>query len=236
VKQFLLALYRRTPWRALDRWLGYSERRRLLDRALEAQRPHMHGRVLEIGAGEDRRRGCFIPPVEDADLWLTLDLDPAARPHVIANLLRLPLPPGAFDAALCLEMIEYVDDPLQALAELRRALAPGGALIMSVPFMHHADAPSDRWRLTGSGWRMLLDRAGFEVLELHSQGGALSAAAHTLKWAIHALPRGVPRIAVAALMWLPVSLWRWLDAPSARRYYLLRAASTGYLIRARRVG
>ena len=234
MKRLLLALHRRAPWRALDRWLGYSERRRLLDRALETQRPHLGGRVLEIGAGDERRRGRFRPPIENADLWLTADRDRQVRPSIVADILDLPLPPRTFDAVLCLEVLEYVDDPSRALAELRRVMAPDGELIMSAPFLHRADSPSDRWRLTGYGWRALFERCGFEVVEFQSQGGALSAVAHTLKWSAHVMPRGVLRILIAALLWFLLSLARWLDAPASRRNPLLQTASTGYLIRARR--
>lgn len=41
------------------------------------------------------------------------------------------LPDRSFDLALCALAIEYVDDRVQALSELRRVLAPGGALVLS---------------------------------------------------------------------------------------------------------
>jgi hypothetical protein len=72
------------------------------------------------------------------------------------------------------------------------------------------------------------------VIALHAQGSALLATAHTLKWATYVMPRGPLRIIIAALMWFPLTLWRWLDAPAARCNPLLRMFSTGYLIRARR--
>ena len=41
------------------------------------------------------------------------------------------LPDGCVDLALCALAIEYVDDRVNALSELRRVLRPGGALVMS---------------------------------------------------------------------------------------------------------
>jgi SAM-dependent methyltransferase len=41
------------------------------------------------------------------------------------------LPDGSVDLALCALAIEYVDDRVAALRELRRALRPGGALVLS---------------------------------------------------------------------------------------------------------
>ena len=41
------------------------------------------------------------------------------------------LPDASVDLALCALAIEYVDDRVQALTELRRVLRPGGALVLS---------------------------------------------------------------------------------------------------------
>jgi SAM-dependent methyltransferase len=49
---------------------------------------------------------------------------------------------GEFDAAVCIEVLEHLFDPLQAARELRRVLKPGGTLVATVPnFGYHA------WRL-----------------------------------------------------------------------------------------
>jgi len=49
------------------------------------------------------------------------------------DLLALPLPDDAFDLVVCFEVIEHVPDPLAAIEELARVLAPGGALVVSTP-------------------------------------------------------------------------------------------------------
>jgi ubiquinone/menaquinone biosynthesis C-methylase UbiE len=52
------------------------------------------------------------------------------RVHDLADPLGW-LPDGSVDLALCALAIEYVDDRVAALAELRRVLRPGGALVLS---------------------------------------------------------------------------------------------------------
>jgi SAM-dependent methyltransferase len=42
----------------------------------------------------------------------------------------LPVEDGTFDAALCVQVLEYVPDVAAALAELRRALRPGGRVVI----------------------------------------------------------------------------------------------------------
>jgi ubiquinone/menaquinone biosynthesis C-methylase UbiE len=56
----------------------------------------------------------------------------------------LPVPDAAFDAAVCVQVLEYVADVPTALAELHRALRPGGRLVVwdvdwATVSMHAAD-------------------------------------------------------------------------------------------------
>jgi SAM-dependent methyltransferase len=236
VKRLLLAIQRRLPWRSLDRWVAYSERRRLLDLALARQSDALRGRVLEVGAGQDGRRGRFAPPVDEAGCWLSLDLTRQRCPDLAGNVLALPFSGGAFDAVLCLEVLEYVPNYPRALAELRRVVTPGGVLLLSVPFLHRADTPQDSWRLTETGLRAVLAKAGFEVDLIEPQGAALLVAANVLKFAVYLVRPAILRTILAALAWLPLMALRWLDGPSARRQSILQSYSTGFLVRARRAG
>src|SRR5205085_9212344 len=46
------------------------------------------------------------------------------------NAAALPVDDGAFDAALCVQVMEYVPDPAGALAEIHRSLRPGGRVLV----------------------------------------------------------------------------------------------------------
>ena len=47
-----------------------------------------------------------------------------------ADILRLPYPDAQFDAVVAANVIHLLDEPLRALAELRRVCRPGGRLII----------------------------------------------------------------------------------------------------------
>ena len=49
------------------------------------------------------------------------------------SVMEMPFAPGSFDLAVCLDVIEHLQDDRGALRELRRVLAPGGALLVTVP-------------------------------------------------------------------------------------------------------
>ena len=122
-----------------------------------------------------------------------IDLAGAAHPHgihfVAADVDRgLPALDGCFDFILCADVLEHLRNPLGLLRECRERLAPGGALIASLPnsghayfrwhvlmgrFPQHDRGLFDRTHLrfcTWHGWVDLLARAGFLIEALHCSG------------------------------------------------------------------
>jgi arsenite methyltransferase len=47
-----------------------------------------------------------------------------------AEAVSLPVEDGGFDRALCVQVLEYVEDVPRALSDMRRALRPGGRLVV----------------------------------------------------------------------------------------------------------
>jgi ubiquinone/menaquinone biosynthesis C-methylase UbiE len=51
----------------------------------------------------------------------------------MATITKLPFQEGVFDAVICSEVLEHIDNHKTAVAELLRVLKPGGNLAVSVP-------------------------------------------------------------------------------------------------------
>lgn len=92
-------------------------------------------RVLDAGCGE----GVLVD--EFAGRLAIEGLDPNYSSDRVrtGSLLALPYADGAFDRAICLDVLEHLafDEQPVALAELFRVLRSGGELLVSVPNLAH---------------------------------------------------------------------------------------------------
>jgi SAM-dependent methyltransferase len=129
--------------------------------------------VLDAGAGEGRYRDWFRHcRYVGVDLgigdrrWNYAGLD------VLGDLTRLPLPDESFDAMVNVVVLEHTRQPDRVVAELARALRPGGRLLLVAPQQWEVhQQPNDYFRFTRYGLEWLLDQAGLAPLRLEPVGG-----------------------------------------------------------------
>lgn len=102
-------------------------------------------RILDAGAGELRYKGLcshlqyvsqdFAQYTGEGDgLGLQTGSWDQTRLDIVSDITDIPIEDGSFDAAMCIEVLEHVPDPISALRELTRVLRPGGVLIITAPF------------------------------------------------------------------------------------------------------
>lgn len=181
--------------------------------------PHLRGRILEVGAGlggvAARLASGRAYTASDSDEGYCRDLRGRLAGLPGTRVARLDLEredgwaacAGAFDTALCLNVLEHLDDDAAAVRRLGRALAAGGRLILLVPqgpalFGSLDAALGHRRRYLQDGLAGLLRDAGFLDLEFR-QFNRLCAPAW---WAAGRL-FGRSRLPRAALRGLESSLW-----------------------------
>jgi SAM-dependent methyltransferase len=153
---------------------------------------YAQGRLIDLGCGDIPFRDVLLKRVTAYD---SLDLFPQGRDLTyVADIQDMSdVPDGAYDTALCLEVLEHVPDPFQATREICRILAPGGVLIISVPHLSRLHAePHDYYRYTRYGLRRVLEQADLEVVELHQRGAVFTFLGHQLATAVLTLSWGIP--------------------------------------------
>jgi arsenite methyltransferase len=124
----------------LYRTRDVRRRRRLVGEAL-ATAPG--DRVLDVGCGPGFYVAELLGQVDPTGSVTGVDASPQtlalARRRTeghenvelhLADATDLPVPDGSFDAALSVQVLEYVTDLDAALGELHRALRPGGRLVI----------------------------------------------------------------------------------------------------------
>lgn len=142
--------------------------RRNLDKFLE--RYATDQRILDIGSGGSRY-GKFFPN------RLTVDIDPARKPEIVADAHHLPFKDGEFNMILCTEVLEHVKNPQQVINELSRVLSSEGTCILTTRFMYPIhDAPHDYWRFTKYGLGQLFSSWTDVVIEPETKSFSAMAA------------------------------------------------------------
>jgi SAM-dependent methyltransferase len=112
-----------------------------------------------------------------------LDINPANSAATIVADLGEPdsLPAERFDCAIFTQTLHLIPDMGAALANIWRALSPGGVLLLTVPAVGRHEARKgfhrDRWRVTNTGLEWLLTGLSDARSEVTSYGNVLSCAA-----------------------------------------------------------
>lgn len=144
------------------------------------------GRVLDIGCGRQPLRQ-FLRSECD---YVGLDHPQTgslyeSRPSIHADARSLPFPDQAFDTVVCLEVLEHLSEPHEALCEARRVLKSDGRMILSTPFLYPIhDAPTDYYRWTRHGLEMLATSAGLRFESLRGLGSPMESGALQLNLAL----------------------------------------------------
>ena len=151
-----------------NRWMG------------DTVRPHVGARVLEVGAGIGNLTRTLLP----RDYYTVSDVNPhyldflrnfaEGKPYMDVRRVDLTCRDdflalaGRYDTAICLNVLEHVEDEAGALQNIRLALEPGGRAIILVPQNPSLYGTLDevlghKRRYTRAGLRATIEAQGFHV-------------------------------------------------------------------------
>lgn len=134
------------------------------------------GRLLDLGCGKVPLYGAYRGFVGEVTC-----VDWADDTHVdlVCDLsLPLPLPDAVFDTIVVSDVLEHLPDPALAWREIARLLAPGGMLLLNVPFLYPIHAhPHDHFRYTRFALERFALGNGLQSVVLEPVGGVLEVLA-----------------------------------------------------------
>ena len=143
-----------------NNWLALKTNNDALKRRLHL----ISGRVIDMGCGDCPYKEDILRVAEE---YIGVDwrnsLHRCSSVDVYADINeKLPFPDAYANTVVVFQVLEHLRKPLGFLKECVRLLAPGGMIIMTVPFMWGVhEEPYDYYRYTKYGLRYLLNEAGF---------------------------------------------------------------------------
>jgi SAM-dependent methyltransferase len=198
-------------------------------RDLSAVLPSLHGTVLDVGCGAQPFRSLVSPQAT----YLGIDTD-AAKAHFGYEMPNTtyfsgevwPIADSTANVVLCTETLEHVLDTRRFLSEAERCLAPGGTLLLTIPFAARWHfIPYDYWRFTPSSLNHLLTAAGFHKVRVYARGNAYTVACYKVMTLLLLLlmPQTASKVAglllrLAGLVFLPMFIVLAMVANLSLRY------------------
>jgi len=140
-------------WRRLLAQIGGRISRHGLDEFLRLHLGDTGGLILDVGCGGRKIAG-------DAKNWVIgLDVNPGSGIDVVGDAHCLPFRDDTFDAIVCVEVLEHLQHPHTAVAELYRISKPGAKVLVCAPFYFPPHLiPIDYFRFTKHGLEILFGR------------------------------------------------------------------------------
>ncbi|MEA2511550.1 MAG: hypothetical protein QOJ59_1037 [Thermomicrobiales bacterium] len=195
------------------------------------------GRILDIGSGNSPYRSFFR-----ADEYIALDVERGLETKVIGDAHLLPIRTRSIDLVVSFQVLEHLEFPEKAAAEIERVLKPGGRLVLTThgtwPYHGH-----DFHRWTDEGLKLLL--RNFVDISVQPLGGPLAVSTYLLGFTAREAARAsvlgslrVPaRVAAAGFAWglnLSTLALESLCAQTSTYRALSRALTDVYVVKARR--
>ena len=157
-------------------WWWSEGRRKLVTSLLRKYgNGQAYPRILEIGCGT----GALLKELSQSSAAYGLDISPKALEFCLerelnsvclGDITSLPFRDDQFDAVVCVDVFEHVDDDAAALREVRRICKPGGRLIATVPAFQFLWSRRDvqlhhKRRYTLAQVKQRVRREGFKILK-----------------------------------------------------------------------
>lgn len=129
--------------------------------------------VLDAGAGSRPYSGLFSKQeYESTDFSDIFNTSYRDSHDFVCDLSNIPKPDNHYDAIICTQVLEHVEEPQKVIGEFYRVLKPGGRLFLTAPqgWGLHGE-PYHFFNFAVYGLKSLFAKAGFEIVLITPRGG-----------------------------------------------------------------
>jgi len=201
----------RKQWLPFDHSRSYT--RRYNDYFYRKAASYISETVLDLGAKtsnyEDYQR--LSGGIKE---YISMDITWNENIDAVGDGRQLPVKSDSINTVVVSAVLEHVpiEDVPEFMTEVKRVLAPGGAVIAYVPFIYQLHGiPHDYYRPTYYGLNSLFTNAGFKT-ELFVGGGAGEFLLHT-SYELYETAAG--KLPVDAYTWVPFALFHYVSRAMA---------------------
>jgi ubiquinone/menaquinone biosynthesis C-methylase UbiE len=130
------------------------------------------GRLLDIGCGNKPYQSWTKDRVSE---YLGCDIVQSSsnKVDILCEANNIPLENNNFETIISTQAIEHIEDYQGMINEAHRLLKSGGYFILSGPsYWHLHEEPYDFYRFTKYGFKYVLEKSGFKVVDIKENGGA----------------------------------------------------------------
>jgi SAM-dependent methyltransferase len=191
-----------------------------LARLLQGREPG--GLVVSVGGG----------PTRVAKGVRNLNIAPLPQVDIVADAHALPFRNEVLAGLHCEAVLEHLEKPGDAVAEMYRVAKPGALVFSATPFLQAFHGyPSHFQNFTRPGHELLFRRAGFSIVAAGCCVGPVYAMADAFRYAVRQFvgPEWLAR-AFAAAVWLASWPFRVLDSFLANQTGADRLCSTTFVL------
>lgn len=161
-----------------------------------------NGRLLDLGCGKVPLHEAYAPHVSEI---ICVDWAPGMHIDLQCDLSKpLPFEDSRFDTIILSDVLEHIPEPHLLWIEMARILAPGGKIIMNVPFYYVVhEHPHDYYRYTNFALERFVKLNQMTVVQMVAIGGVVEIIADLFAKVTFKLPligRGMS-ILIQSMAW-----------------------------------
>jgi len=137
-----------------------------------AVQKYAKGNLIDIGCG-NKPYEIWFKDILSSYVGCDVVQSSSNKVDILCEATKIPLDNNTFDTVFSTQAIEHIEDHQSMVNEAFRLLKNDGYFILSGPFYWHLhEEPYDFFRFTKHGFRYILEKAGFEIIETSPNGGA----------------------------------------------------------------